>query len=81
LANSIWRNGTATFDGVQFVDGGQLDSSKSPLVFKDTVLNSKVIDSSFMNCKAFCVHIDKADGVSLTNNVFYNAWVYGVEVS
>ena len=81
LTVGVWRNGTATIDGVQFIDGGQLDSTHSPLKFKDlTNLSSTVIDSSFMGCKAFCVQIDNAEQVTMTNNVFYDAWVYGVEV-
>ena len=81
LTVGVWRNGTATIDGVQFIDGGQLDSTNSPLKFKDvTELASTVTDSSFMGCKAFCVQIDNSQNVTMINNVFYDAWVFGVEV-
>lgn len=32
-----------------------------------------------MNCKAFCVNINNAEKIIMTNNVFYNGWVFGVQ--
>ena len=64
MAKSTWRNGSATIDGVQFINGGQLDSTKSPLVIKDTTLAVTIKDSSFMNCKAFCSQVDNAADVT-----------------
>jgi len=83
MSKSVWRNGTANIDGVQFVDGGQLDSEMGALVFKDALdesHTSKVIDSSFMNCKSFCTYISNSQGIVLDDNVYFNAWVFAVKV-
>lgn len=83
LDGFIKRVGAVVIDGVQFLNGGQLDSTNSPLVFKYNAggnYTSKVTGSSFVNCKAFCINADTAQNVSITNNVLYNAWVFGIQV-
>ena len=79
-SKSLWRKGSATIDGVQFIGGGQLGSTNAPIVVKNTELATSIIDSSFMNCKAFCSQVDNAAEVTFKQNVFYHAWVFGVEV-
>lgn len=74
--------GSAQLIGVQILDGGQLDSQNSPLVFKNLLASnrtSNVFGSSFVNCKAFCINVDTVTNVSITNNVLYNAWVFAVQ--
>ena len=76
--------GSAQLIGVQILNGGQLDSRNSPLVFKNLIESnrtSNVIGSSFVNCKAFCINVDIVRNVSITNNVLYNAWVFGVQAT
>lgn len=74
--------GSTQLIGVQILDGGQLDSTNSPLVFKNLVgsnRTSRVFGSSFVNCKAFCINVDTVTNVSISNNVLYNAWVFAVQ--
>ena len=79
----VYRVGTANLIGVQFLNGGQLDSTHSPLVFQSLVggnYTSVVKSSTFVNCRAFCIKVDTANNITLTNNVLYNAWVFAVQV-
>ena len=34
-----------------------------------------------MNCKASCVYIKNSRNITFTNNVLYNAYVFGVQVT
>ena len=75
------RIGNVNLDGVQFVDGGQLDTLNAPLTFINTVngnYTSSITSSSFLNCKADCIYIQNGQNITIDNNVFYNAWVIGV---
>lgn len=68
-------------NGVQFINGGQLDSTHSPLVFKNLVggnYSSSVTDSTFINCKAFCINVATATNVAMSGNVLYKGWVFGL---
>jgi hypothetical protein len=74
--------GAANIEGVQFVNGGQLDSTNAPLVFQNVNTNvSTVKDSSFTNCQATCIYVLNAQNITITNNVLYNPWVFGLQVS
>lgn len=60
LDNTIVRVGSVDLSGVQFQDGGQLDSLNAPLTFlsaKNGNYSSKVTETSFVNCKASCIYI------------------------
>jgi hypothetical protein len=79
----LHRVGSANLVGVQIQNGGQLDSRNSPLVFKNLLngnYTSSVKSSSFVNCRAFCINVDTANNITITDNVLYNALVFGVQV-
>jgi len=79
--NNTWI-GNAQLTGVQFLNGGQLDTYNSPLKFLNTftsTIRSNIKDSSFINCKANCVKIDNAKSITMTGNVLYNVWVIGIQ--
>jgi hypothetical protein len=81
---NVTRIGSAQLVGVQILNGGQLDSTNSPLVFKNLLngnYTSKVSKSSFVNCMAFCINVDTANNITITNNVLYNVWVFGVQIA
>jgi hypothetical protein len=74
--------GAANINGVQFVNGGQLDSMNAALVFQNVNTNvSTITKSSFTNCQANCIYALNAKNVSITKNVLYQAWVFGIQVS
>jgi lactate dehydrogenase-like 2-hydroxyacid dehydrogenase len=80
-SDNVTRNGSAQLVGVQFLNGGQLDTVNSPLVFyndKNNVSKSLVSSSSFMNCKAKCIYINTARNITLDRNVLYKAWISGI---
>jgi hypothetical protein len=80
---SVLRVGSVQLVGVEILNGGQLDSSNSPLVFKNLIggnYSSLVQSTSFVNCRAFCINVDTSNNITITNNVLYNAWVFGVQV-
>jgi parallel beta-helix repeat protein len=80
----IMRIGNINLDGVQLADGGQLDTLNAPLTFINTVNGnyaSSVTSSSFLNCKANCIYIQNAHNITIDNNVFYDAWVIGIEAN
>lgn len=80
---NVTRIGTVQLSGVQFQDGGQLETLNSPLVFLNLLGNttSKVTATSFVNCKANCIYVKNSQGVTISNNVLYNAWVIGAQFS
>lgn len=41
---------------------------------------SVVQKTSFINCKAWCINVENVRNVTIKNNVFYNAWVFGARV-
>lgn len=80
--DTVRRVGTAKLVGVQFENGGQLDSTNSPIVFKNVIggnYTSLVKSSSFYNCRSFCINVDTSNNVTISNNVLYNAWVFGAQ--
>jgi hypothetical protein len=82
-SQTLIKFGSAQLVGVQISNGGQLDSTNSPLVFKNLIgsnYTSLVSSSSIVNCKAFCINVDTANNITITNNVLYNAWVFGVQI-
>lgn len=82
LDGDIRRVGSVNLYGVQLQDGGQYDTKNSPLVFLNVIggnETSNIVGTSFVNCKAFCVNINNAEKIIMTNNVFYNGWVFGVQ--
>lgn len=81
---NVTRIGSAQLVGVQMLNGGQLDSTNSPLVFQNLINGNRtslVSKSSFVNCMAFCINVDNANNITITNNVLYNAWVFGVQIN
>ena len=57
----VLRIGNVFLDGVQFANGGQLDSRNAPLKFLNTwntAFPSSITTSSFLNCKANCILIE-----------------------
>ena len=42
---------------------------------------SNVTNNAFVNCKANCIYMQNVNGTTVNNNVFYKAWVIGVEVN
>jgi hypothetical protein len=67
--NKVHRVGSAKLFGVQFINGGQLDTTNSPLVFQNLIggnYSSSVTSSSFINCKAFCINVLSSNNVTLT---------------
>lgn len=79
--DDVRRDGYVALSGVQIQDGGQYDTTASALQFLN-VQNKKytsiVEKSSFVNCKAWCINVDTVRNVTIHNNVFYNAWVFGI---
>jgi hypothetical protein len=78
------RIGNVNLDGVEFANGGQLDTLNAPLTFINTVdgnFTSSITSSSFVNCKADCIYIQNGRNITIDNNVFYNAWVIAVEAN
>lgn len=78
----VLRRGSVQLNGVQFQDGGQLDSLNAPLVFlnnPNNISTSLVTATSFVNCKAHCIYVQNAKNITIDTNVFYNAWVMGIE--
>lgn len=76
------RIGSVQLWGVQFASGGQLDTTHAPLYFlnsKNGNVSSSVKDCSFINCQANCIYVSNSYNLSLTNNVLYNAWVFGAQ--
>lgn len=79
--------GNGTLAGVQLYSGGQIDSTTPPLRIFNIPSNTTstplitLSDNSFVNCQARCVEIVKSSSVSMTNNVFYNVYVIGIQVS
>jgi parallel beta-helix repeat protein len=52
-------------------------------VFKNLIggnYSSLVQSTSFVNCRAFCINVDTSNNITITNNVLYNSWVFGVQV-
>lgn len=82
MDGTILRIGNTQLSGVQFSDGGQLDTLNAPLTFINAqggTLNSSITDSSFFNCKANCIYIQNSQNITIDNSVFYNAWVIAIE--
>lgn len=79
--NKTWV-GNAEMSGVQIEDGGQMDTVKSPLKFlnvRNGAYKSSITDTSFLGCRANCIYIENSEQISITNNVFYDVWVHGIE--
>jgi hypothetical protein len=43
--------------------------------------SSKVSATSFVNCKANCIYVKNAQNASLDNNVLYNIYVIGAQLT
>lgn len=81
MDGTIHRVGNVNLMGVQFLNGGQQDTQNSALVFLNTVngnYTSSVTSTSFVNCMAYCVNLNNANNITMTNNVLYNGWIFGV---
>lgn len=76
--------GNVFLDGVQFMNGGQLDSRNPTLKFLNTWngnITSSVTTSSFLNCKASCIIIEFGHKINIDRNVFYKVSTIGIEAS
>lgn len=71
------RSGSVVLQGVEFVNGGQYDTENTALLIKDTVGTDPITitQSSFHNCKSYCLDITNINNALIRNNVFYNARV------
>jgi len=81
MDGNISRIGSAQINGVQFSDGGQMDTLNAPLTFLNALkgnFTSTVADSTFVNCKADCIYIQTSQNITVDSNVFYNVWVIAV---
>ena len=78
------RSGNVFLDGVQFLNGGQLDTRNSALKFLNTWngnLTSSVTTSSFLNCQASCILIEYGQNINIDRNVFYKISTLGIEAN
>ena len=81
---NVTRIGHANLKGVQFTNGGQYDSLNAPLRFWNTIngnYTSSVTQTTFMNCSASCVYIKNAHNLTFSDNVLYNTYVFGVQIT
>ena len=81
--DKVRRDGYVDLSGVQIQDGGQYDTTASALQFLNVMSDkytSIVQKTSFINCKAWCINVENVRNVTIKNNVFYNAWVFGARV-
>lgn len=77
--DNVRRDGSVRLSGIQIQDGGQYDTTSSALQFLNVQDYSSLVEkTSFINCKAWCINVDTVKNVTITNNVFYNAWVFGI---
>jgi hypothetical protein len=71
----IWT-GNMTLVGVEFVNGGQYDTEVAALEIVNIrryTEHTLVTKSSFHDCQDFCLRIDNAYNLEITNNVFFHA--------
>lgn len=47
----------------------------------NTTSTSSVSATSFVNCKANCIYVKNSQNVTLNNNILYNAYVFGAQLS
>ena len=81
---NVTRIGHANLKGVQFTNGGQYDSLNAPLRFWNTIngnYTSSVTQTTFMNCSASCAYIKNAHNLTFSDNVLYNTYVFGVQIT
>ena len=69
-----------SLQGVQFLNGGQYDTQNTVLKIWNTVDPDpiKITQSSFQNCKSFCLDVTGINNALIRNNVFYNARLFHV---
>ena len=80
--NNVTRIGRANLDGVQFINGGQLDSYDASLRFYNHLGGSKstVSATSFMGCKARCLYVKDSENIDFSNNVLYDAYQFSAQM-
>ena len=84
LDGDILRIGNAQISGVQFDNGGQLESLNAPLVFynsKNGNYTSQVTSSSFTYCQAACLYVKNSQNITFTDNVMYRTYVFGAQIT
>jgi parallel beta-helix repeat protein len=82
MDGNVSRVGNVQLIGVSFINGGQVDTMNSALVFMNVLnanISSYVTGTSFIGCQANCILIQNSRNITITNNVLYNAWVFGVQ--
>lgn len=82
MDGEVNRVGSVNLVGVEIMNGGQYDTTASALQFLNVMngnYSSLIKDTSFVNCRDYCVNIDNIMNVTLDNNVFYNGRVFGVK--
>lgn len=80
--NNVTRIGSVNLKGVQFNNGGQLDSYDASLRFLNVLggKTSTVSATSFMTCYHRCLHIESSENIDFLNNVLYNSHQYSVQM-
>lgn len=66
--------GSAVIQGVQFISGGQYDTTNAAFGIINTGAgnkNTKLVGSSFQNCHDYCVYLSNANNVTINNNHFF----------
>lgn len=70
-----------TLSGVEFINGGQYDTTDAALQIYNVRVNTTltvITKSSFHECQDFCMNLKNIFNVEITNNVFFNARKYHV---
>ena len=78
------RVGNADVTGVQFDNGGQLESLDAPLVFHNSLngnYTSSLSSNSFTYCQAACLYVKNSQNITFTNNVMYRTYVFGAQIT
>ena len=80
---NVTREGVANINGVQFINGGQLDSYDAALRFYNVLGTKKstVSASSFMGCKARCLYVKDSQNIDFSNNILYDAWQFSAQMT
>ena len=78
LDGDVERYGKVVLKGVEFYEGGQYDTENPALHLLRVSAESSILDSSFHDCKSFCMDISMSMNLNIQNNVFYNGRVYHV---
>jgi hypothetical protein len=81
--DNVTRIGDAQLTGVQFENGGQLDTLNPALKFLNLKGGSvsNINGVSFIGCQASCIRVENSDGLIFKTNVLYDVWVIGLQAT